>query len=133
MTTSAKTSTVINVITWAAQLLLVTTLLWAGATKLFQSPEALTRMWPWTGDNRNLVLLTGILDLLAGVGLILPSLIRVKPRLTIYAASGTALLMVAASIFHIARGEAQQIGINVFLFLIAVFIVWARGKKVPIL
>jgi hypothetical protein len=100
--------------------------------KLFQTTGKLAEMWPWTADNAILVKLTGILDLLAGIGLVLPALLRIQPKLTIYAAYGTIALMVTASIFHIARGEASQIGVNIFFAVFAILIAWGRLKKAPI-
>jgi len=62
----------------------------------------------------------------------LPALLRIKPQLTIYTAYGTIVLMIAASIFHISRGEAKDIGFNIFIIVLAAFIAWGRQKKAPI-
>jgi drug/metabolite transporter superfamily protein YnfA len=124
-----KTSKAINVILWIAQMLLSVIFIWSASIKLFK-PDALS--WQWIKENPGLVKVTGIVDLLAGIGLILPTLLRIQPKLTIYAAYGTILLMVSASIFHISRGEASQIGFNIFIALTAVFIAWGRQKKAPI-
>ena len=129
MTSEQKTSKVINIILWIAQVLLALIFIWAGFMKIVQ-PEKLP--FPWIKDNANLVLVAGIVDLVAGVGILFPSLLRIKPKLTIYAAYGTMVLMIAASIFHISRGEAKDIGFNIFMALIAVFIAWGRQKKAPI-
>jgi uncharacterized membrane protein YphA (DoxX/SURF4 family) len=119
----------LNIILWIAQAALSLMLVWAGFMKLFQ-PEQLP--FPWIKDNANLVLLTGAADLLGGLGIILPALLKIKPKLTIFAAYGIILLMIAACIFHISRGEASDIGFNIFIATIAVFIAWGRGKKVPV-
>ncbi|GAB2553835.1 DoxX family protein [Spirosoma aerophilum] len=119
-------STTRSIALWAAQVLLAVSLLWAAGMKLFQPTDALAAMWPWTADHTHLVKLTGVLDLLAGVGLVLPGLTGIQPGLTRYAAYGTIALMVAASIFHIARGEVGQIGVNIFVALVAIFIAWGR-------
>jgi hypothetical protein len=121
-----KKSTRLNVALWTAQVLLAVSLLWAASMKLFQPAEQLAVMWPWTADHAKLVKLTGFFDLLAGIGLVLPMLFRIQPRLTVYAAYGTIALMVAASLFHIARGEMAQIGVNIFFMLFAMFIAWGR-------
>lgn len=47
----------------------------------------------------------GVCEFLGGVGLILPSMIRVKPKLTPFAAIGLALVMILAAGFQIVRGE----------------------------
>lgn len=123
-----RTSKAMNITLWIAQVLLSITFIWAGSMKLLQAAE----MWPWTVENPSLAKVTGVLDILAGLGLVLPSMLRILPQLTIYAAYGTIALMVAASVFHISRGEASQIGINIFFLLVAVFIAWGRQKKAPI-
>jgi hypothetical protein len=132
MINKQRTSAPINVILWIAQVLLAASFVWAAAMKLFQPSDKLAEMWPWTADNPELVKLTGVLDLLAGIGLVLPGLLRIQPKLTIYAAYGSILLMIAASIFHIVRGEGSQIGVNLFFLVLAIFIAWGRQKKAPI-
>lgn len=126
MKNEQKPSKAINITLWVAQVILAASFIWAASLKLFQSADKLAQMWPWTAENPGLVKLTGVLDLLAGLGLVLPMLIQLKPKLTVYAAYGTIALMIAASIFHITRGEASQIGINIFFFLVSVFIAWGR-------
>lgn len=132
MTNEQKTSKAMNVILWIAQVILAVSLIWASTMKLFQPADKLAEMWPWTAEHPSLVKLTGILDLLAGIGLVLPALLRIQPKLTIYAAYGTIALMFIASIFHITRGEASQIGVNIFFAVFAILIAWGRIKRAPI-
>jgi hypothetical protein len=129
MASEQKHSKAINGLLWAAQLILSASLIWASYTKLFTPADALAKMWPWTATHPNLVKLTAVLDLLAAIGLVLPALLNIQPRLTIYAAYGTIALMVAASIFHISRGEASLIGVNIFFAVFAILIAWGRQKK----
>lgn len=130
MANSAKPSKVLNIILWVAQILLATSLLYGGTMKLFQPIDKLAAMWPWTGEvSMALVKFTGIVDLLGALGVILPTLLRIKPRLTAIAAIGVVILMICASIFHISRGEAAQIGFNVFLGIVAAFVAWGRWRK----
>ena len=118
---------------WIAQALVALMLLWGASAKLGTPTEELAKMMPWAVENPLLVTLTGIVDLLGGLGLLLPALLRIKPQFTVYAAYGTIVLMVAAAIFHISRGEYESVGMNVVILLIAVFIAWGRSKKEPIL
>lgn len=119
----------LNIGLWIAQVLLALTLLWGAYAKLFTPIEDLAQMMPWVKGNNSLVLLTGIVDLLGGLGLILPAALRFKPQLTTYAAYGVALLMVLATVFHISRGEAAVIGFNIFVLILALFVAWGRSKK----
>lgn len=129
MTSEQKTSKTTNIILWITQGLLAATFTWAGFMKLFK-PEDLP--FPWIKDNTNLVILTGIVDVLAGLGIVLPTLLRIQPKLTIFAAYGIVVLMAVASVFHISRGEAKDIGFNIFIALLAVLVAWGRQTKAPI-
>jgi drug/metabolite transporter superfamily protein YnfA len=127
MSEPQKSSKSMNILLWVAQAILALTFLWAGLMKIIK-PEELPFLW--VKDNSTLVLFTGMIDLLAGFGIILPTLLRTKPQLTIYAAYGIIALMIAAVIFHISRGEAKDIGFNVFMILLAVFVAWGRQTNV---
>ena len=48
--------------------------------KFFQPADKLAEMWVLTADNAGLVKFTGVLDLLAGIGLVLPALLRIQPN-----------------------------------------------------
>lgn len=131
MTNHRNTSTPLHIAAWICQILLALTLLWASGMKLFKPASQLAQMWPWTAPNPLLTKLTGVLDFLGALGLILPQMLRIRPILTAYTAYAIIALMVAASVFHITRGEASQIGINVVFALMAAFIAWVRSKKTP--
>ncbi|WP_028667694.1 DoxX family protein [Runella zeae] len=125
MTAQQKTSKTMNTILWIVQGILAITFLWAGFMKLFKSEDL---PFPWVKENANLVMITGIVDLLGGLGIVLPTLLRIQPKLTIYTAYGIVALMTIASIFHISRGEAKDIGFNIFMLLMAIFVAWGRQK-----
>jgi len=132
MTSEQQASKTMNIILWIAQGILAVSYIWSAYMKLLQPADKLAEMWAWTANNEGLVKFTGVLDLLTGIGLVLPAVLRIQPKLTIYAAYGTIGLMITASIFHIARGEASQIGVNIIFAVIAVFIAWGRQMKAPI-
>lgn len=130
--TTIKSSRALNIVVWILQGLLAVTLIGGGLFKLIQPIEELAKMWPWTAETGCLVHKTAIIDILIGMGLILPSALRIYPRLSVYSAFGLVLLMVSACIFHVMRGEGSEIGFNVFLGILALFVGWARLKKVPV-
>lgn len=118
-----------HILLWVAQILLGITLIWAAYLKLFQPIEQLKVMWAWTGEvSPTLVKFTGVIDLLGALGILLPALFRFKPILVPIAALGIVLLMISASIFHICRGEASQIGFNVVFGAIAAFVAYGRFR-----
>jgi len=130
--TNSKNSKVLNIFLWISQGLIAMTLIWAAYAKLLQPIEETAKMLPWALDNPGLLTFTGIIDLLGGIGIILPAALKIQPKLSVFAAYGTMVLMVAASIFHISRGESSLIGMNIFFLALAVFVVWGRTKKAPI-
>jgi hypothetical protein len=79
-----------------------------------------------------LIVFIGVVEVLGGVGLILPALTRVRPTLTPLAAAGLALTMVLAAGFHIMRGEVALVPVNVVLGAVAAFIAVGRSKHRPV-
>jgi uncharacterized membrane protein YphA (DoxX/SURF4 family) len=132
--TNQKTpSKALNIILWIAQVLLAGMFLMSGFMKVAQPIEELAKMLPWASQvPEGLVRFIGISEVLGGLGLILPALLRIKPILTAWAAIGLALVMLFAAGFHASRGESSAIGMNVILALLALFIAWGRFKKAPI-
>ena len=132
--TNQKSNKAINIALWIAQGLLAVMFIMAGLMKATQPVEALTESLPWVANTPlALVKFIGISELLGGLGLLIPSIFRWKPNLTILAALGLALVMVLAAGFHASRGEFSAIGMNVILLGLALFIAWGRRKKAPIL
>lgn len=132
--TNQQNNKVMNIALWVAQVLLGAMFLMAGATKAFQPVEALEASLPWvTTVSSTLVKFIGISELLGGLGLLLPSILRIKPFLTVWAAIGLAVVMLFAAIFHGSRGEFSAIGVNAVMMAMFLFIAWGRSKKVPIL
>jgi hypothetical protein len=70
-------------------------------------------------------------DLAGGLGVLLPSLTRIKPGLTLLAALGLAALQASAIVFHVSRGEAAKTPFNVLLVALAAFVAWGR-RRAPI-
>ena len=126
MTTKQKSSKTKNIILWITQSLMALTFIWAGTMKIFKPTEL---PWQWIKENPNLVTITGIIDLLTGIGFVLPGLLRMQQNLTIYVSYLTIVLMAAAIIFHVSRGEASQIGFNIFVIGLALIIALGRQKK----
>lgn len=133
MTQKNKTSKAMNISLWVAQIILAVAFGMAGVSKSFSPIPELAAQLVWPGDIPEfLVRIIGISELAAAVGLVLPALLRFKPKLTVWAAIGLVLVMVLALIFHIARGEMFAIPINLGFGLVAAFIAWGRTKKAPI-
>jgi hypothetical protein len=74
-----------------------------------------------------LIVFIGVCEVLGGIGLILPAITRVKPKLTPLAAAGPALTMVLAAGFHIMRGEHALVPANIVAG-VAAFIAVGRSS-----
>jgi hypothetical protein len=134
MDNSGISSKVIHIVLWVVQVVLAVCLSWAAWMKLVQPVEQVAAMWPWAGQVPvSLVKITGIVDLLGALGLVLPSVLRIQPKLTPVTAGCIILLMVCASIFHIVRGEIALIGVNIVFVLLAAFVAWGKSMNAPIM
>lgn len=76
--------------------------------------------------------IAGSLEILGGLGLILPAVIRIQTHLVPIAAAGLALLMVGAAVWHIQRGEFPSIGINIGNIVLLAFLAYGCWKLVPL-
>ncbi len=133
VTAPQNRSKALHITLWIAQVLLAGMFIMSGFMKISQPIDQLSQMLPWASQvPSGLVRFIGISEVLGGIGLILPSLLRIKPVLTVWAAVGLATVMLFAAIFHATRGEFSAIGTNVILSLVALFIAWGRSKKAPI-
>jgi uncharacterized membrane protein YphA (DoxX/SURF4 family) len=88
---------------------------------------------PWlSAVPQDLAVFIGVAEFLGGVGLILPAITGVKPKLTPWAAIGLTLVMILAAGFHIARGEYNFVLLNLVLGAVAAFIAYGRLVVKPI-
>jgi putative oxidoreductase len=115
----------LNIALWIAQSLLAALFLMTGLMKLLK-PEMAKEL------PAGLVYFIGTSEVLGALGVLLPSILRIKPMLTPLAALGLAIILVLAFFLHISRGEISH-ALPVLIFLaLAVFVAWGRYKKAPI-
>jgi uncharacterized membrane protein YphA (DoxX/SURF4 family) len=111
---------------WMVQIVLGLAFLMFGSMKVFQYEKAKASM-PWVQDSsKSLVTFIGIVEILGGLGLILPYATGILPILTPLAAGGLAIVMVLAAGLHFKRKEYQAIGMNVVFFALALFVAIGR-------
>jgi uncharacterized membrane protein len=116
-----------NIALWIVQGLLAVVFALAGVTKSTRPKDKLVERLPWVEDfSPNTVRFIGIIELAAGLGLILPAVTGIAPILTPLAAAGLAVVMVLAAITHIRRKELSGVAFNAVLFALAVFVAWGR-------
>lgn len=129
---SARPSKALPVGLWVVQALLGIVFAGTGLWKLLTPVPQLAAMIPWAGQVPEAFLYaTAVVDLCGGLGIVLPSLTRIKPGLSVLAALGCAALQVSAIVFHVSRGEAANTPFNVLLVALALFVFWGRRYRAP--
>lgn len=122
-----------NIGIWAAQVIGAALFIMSGVMKLFTPIPELAAMMPWAGEySETFVRFIGVVDIAGGLGLLLPSLTRIMPRLTVIAAAACVLLQILAISFHAVRGEFEVLPLNVVYIACALIVLWGRGRKAPI-
>jgi hypothetical protein len=105
----------------------------AGVMKTTMPIAELAKKMVWPGAlPPAMVRFIGASELLGAIGLLLPSLTRIKPRLTPLAAAGLALIQILAMLFHLSRGEVWALPLNLTLGGLAAFVAWGRNNRAPI-
>lgn len=123
----------LNIFLWITQIILSLVFIMAGWMKTMTPIEELAVNLPWVKHTPEmLVRFIGISEILGGMGLVLPSLLRIKPMLTPWASLGLTTIMFLALIFHLYMSEYNVIAINIIFGALALFIYWGRTKKLPI-
>jgi hypothetical protein len=118
---------------WIVQGLLALTFAGTGIWKFATPISALASKMPWMGQvSPAFLYATALFDLLGGLGVLLPSVTRIKPGLAVLAAVGCVALQLSAILFHFSRGEAANTPFNFFLIALALFVAWGRHTKAPI-
>jgi hypothetical protein len=128
-----NTSSGINIGLWIVQGLLALTFAGAGIWKLTTPIPELAAKMPWMGQvSPSFLYLTAAFDVVGGVGVLLPSVTRIRPELTVVAALGCAALQAAAIVFHFSRGEGANTPFNFVLVALALVVAWGRRSRAPI-
>ena len=119
-----------NIALWVLQVLLAVAFFAHGWLFLAPPPEIAAQM----NDSlpRWFQLFIGVAEVAAAVGLTLPGVTRIHPWLVTWAACGIMIVMVSATVFHLARGEWSSAATTVVLFAMAAFVARKRHRDVPI-
>ena len=120
-----------NIALWILQGLLAVAFLIAGSFKLLTPAEEMVAMGMTVPT---LVLrIAGITELLGALGLVLPSALRIQPRLTPIAASLLTFQVGLAVVVHLIMGEVDAIVPPLFLLVLCGIVAYGRFNKLPIL
>ena len=119
-----------NIALWIAQGLLAAVFLFAGGMKLVMPIDEMMKQMPiplpeW------FVLFTGVVEVLGAIGVILPWLLRIRPRLTPLAAAGLVIVMIGATAYTLAAGQVAPGLISLMVGILAAFVAYGRWRLTP--
>ena len=117
-----------NIVLWIIQVLLALLFLFAGGTKLVLPIEVLTSMGSPNQVHLPglLIRLIGVCEVLGGLGLVLPALLRIKPSLTPLAAAGLVIVMIGAVVLTVIGDGLAPAMFPLVVGLLLVFISYGR-------
>jgi hypothetical protein len=129
MTTATRNSLIYRVFSrqlliWALQGLLAVVFLGHGLLFLNPPPDIaplMNAMLP-----RWFQLFLGVAEVLASVGLTLPAITGIQPRLVVWATAGTMIVLSSATVLHLLRGENSSAIVTVVLLAMATAVARAR-------
>ena len=103
------------------QIILCLIFLYFGSLKMFMPIEQIEKKVSWAHDySTSKLKFFGFLEIIGGLGLILPYQLDVLPILTPMAATGLAMVMAGAAVVHLRRDEIKMIFLNILIiFLLA--------------
>jgi uncharacterized membrane protein YfcA len=73
----------------------------------------------------------GVAEVLGGIGLILPGLVRIRPSLTPLAAAGLVIIMIGATVITLVGGDLLAALIPLVVGLLAAFVAYGRWRLAP--
>jgi hypothetical protein len=113
---------------WIVQGLLALLFLFAGGMKLIMPLAALEAQTPMPGLFLRFI---GLVELLGGLGLLLPGLLRIRPGLTPLAAGGLVILMIGATVLTLAGGAGAMALFPVVVGSLAALVAYGRWRLAP--
>ena len=117
-----------NVLLWVIQALLALLFLFAGGTKFVLPTEQLTQ----GGWSLGFIRFIGVCEIVGAIGLIVPSVTRIRPSLTPLAAAGLVIIMIGATVVTLRTPQPAGAVIPGIVGLLAAFVAYGRWRVVPL-
>lgn len=120
-----------NTLLWIVQGVLAVVFLAHGLLFLFP-PAAVRKIKKQLSFPAGFMRFIYMAEILSAPGLILPGLTGILPPLTPLAATGLAIIMVGATVFHLSRREIPPAVVTAVLLALTVFAAYARWFVIPL-
>ena len=114
---------------WTVQVLLALVFLFAGGSKLVMPYEMLKGPFSFP---ELFIRFIGVCEFLGGVGLILPTALRVKAYLTPLAAAGLVIIMIGATVTTLLAGMGAGAIVSALVGSLAATVAYGRWRVVPV-
>jgi uncharacterized membrane protein YphA (DoxX/SURF4 family) len=121
-----------NTVLWIVQGLLAVVFLFSGGSKLAMSAAQLTEQAKAVGAVDlpiAFVKFIGVCEILGAIGLVVPWLSGIQPRLTPTAAAGLLIIMIGATVLNLMSAIPAIALLTVVLGLLAAFVAYSRFKR----
>ena len=120
-----------NIVLWILQVLLGVLFVWAGGFKLVVPIATMTSQMPTPMPGWFLRFI-GVAELLGGLGLLVPGLLRMRPGLTPLAAAGLVIIMAGATAMTLAAGAVGPAMFPLVVGLLLVCVAYGRWRLRPV-
>ena len=115
---------------WIIQALLGLLFLFSGAMKFVMSVAEMTKDMPsMPGWFLHFI---GVMEILGGFGLILPSLLRIRPVLTPFAAAGLVIIMSGATAITLGTMGVGAAVLPLIVGILCAFVAYGRWRLAPL-
>lgn len=118
-----------SVILWIVQVLLAALFVFSGVMKFVMPAADLTKGTPFSATFIHFI---GVVELLGGLGLIIPAATRIKPALTPLAAAGLVIIMIGATWTTVVTMGAKMAILPFVTGILAAFVAYGRWRLAPI-
>ena len=119
-----------NAVLWIIQVALAGLFVFAGGAKLVMPIDKLTAAAP--GMPGAFLRFIGVCELLGGLGLVLPGLLRIRPFLTPLAAAGLVIVMIGATVTTLGIGTVMMALLPLVTGILAAFVAYGRWRLAPL-
>ena len=114
---------------WIIQVVLALIFLFAGSMKLIVPIEQMKGPVQLPGLFLRFI---GVCEVLGGIGLALPGLLRIRPGLTPLAAAGLVIIMMGATVTPIMGGQAAIAILPFAVGVLLAVVAWGRWRIAPL-
>ena len=114
-----------NYVVWTLQVLLALLFLFSGIMKFVMSVEEMTKDMYFPGWFLHFI---GVMEILGGLGLILPGMLRIRRGLTPLAAAGLTIIVIGATVVTLKTGPAALALFPFITALLSAFVAYQRRR-----